>query len=116
MWKENASFKSFSPDDFMNSISEMTKNDQVQFSLNEAGDAKDFIIFILEQLHKELKKPVNNSNNINNNVLNQYDKQNAFNFFFNQFKKCVSHIDIISQNNNIENDKKCKVYYYNINF
>ena len=57
------------------------------FKKGKIGDAKDFIIFILEKLHKELKK----SNNIiisnNNQILNQYDKNLAFNYFFNEFKK-----------------------------
>ena len=58
LWKKNASLKSFSPLNFMKSVETMTKNDTVQFSLNEAGDAKDFIIFILERMHTELKKPL----------------------------------------------------------
>ena len=63
------------------------------FKAGEAGDSKDFIIFILEQLHKELKKSVkslNKSYNINNPyknlILNQYDKNNAFSSFFSSFQ------------------------------
>ena len=46
--------KSFSPNTFMNTINNMNP----LFKTGEAGDAKDFIIFILEQLHKELKQPI----------------------------------------------------------
>ena len=60
------------------------------FKKGEAGDAKDFIIFVLEQLHNELKKPVKYGININNNNLNQYDKNNAFNYFMNDFKNNCS--------------------------
>ena len=31
------------------------------FKAGQAGGAKDFITFILEQLHKELKRPINSS-------------------------------------------------------
>jgi len=42
------------------------------FKQGQVGDSKDFIIFILEQLHKELKKPINNNCSDNNKlVLNQ---------------------------------------------
>jgi len=75
--------KSFSPKTFMNIVEKMNP----LFKQGQAGDAKDFIIFILEQLHKELKQ----SNNIiiqnENQALNQYNKNNALNYFFNDFKK-----------------------------
>ena len=32
------------------------------FKTGQAGDFKDFIIFVLAQLHKELKKPININN------------------------------------------------------
>jgi ubiquitin C-terminal hydrolase len=57
------------------------------FKKGQAGDSKDFIIFILEQLHKELKKPTNYKDINPNLSLNQYDKINSFNYFFNDFKK-----------------------------
>ena len=52
----------------------------LHFRTGEAGDAKDFIIFILEQFHKELQKPLKN-NNPDNTPLNQYDKNNALRLF-----------------------------------
>ena len=83
LWDENGE-KSFSPYNFMNIVEKMNP----LFKQGQAGDSKDFIIFILEQLQKELKKPVN-INNVSENklVLNQYDKGNSFNYFFNDFKK-----------------------------
>ena len=60
------------------------------FKPGQPGDSKDFIIYILEQLHKELKMPINSINNNNlilNEPLNQYDKINAFNHFFSEFQE-----------------------------
>jgi len=90
LWDDNGN-KSFSPNKFMNIINNMNP----LFKTGQAGDAKDFIIFILEQLHKELKSSVNKSGNKNQQLLNQYDKNNAFNHFFNDFKKECSIISDI---------------------
>ena len=92
LWKKNATFKSFSPYEFMNSIGEMTKNDSAKFGLYEAGDAKDFIIYILERMHKELKQPIKNKfwKLGPNDKLNQYDKNNAFLFFLDEFQQDTS--------------------------
>ena len=78
--------KSFSPKTFANTVNNMNP----LFKKRKIGDAKDFIIFILEQLHKELKKPNNNiiiSNDNDNQILNQNDKNLAFNYFINNFEK-----------------------------
>ena len=82
LWDINGP-KSFSPNNFMNKINEMNP----LFQKGQAGDSKDFIIFVLEQLHKELKKPINKQNLIVTEPLNQYDKSNAFNHFFSEFQK-----------------------------
>ena len=83
LWNKKES-KSFSPQAFLNVIVKMNP----LFKQGQAGDSKDFIIFILEQLHKELKSPINsNNNNINENEpLNQYDKANSLNHSINEFK------------------------------
>ena len=85
------------------------------FKGGQAGDSKDFIIFVLEQLHKELKGPVKYlNNNLNDNeALNQYDKDNAFNHFFNDFQKDCSIIsDIFFGFNEITNEcLNCKNIY-----
>ena len=96
LWEKNEdkSSKSLSPDSFIKIINEMNP----LFKKGEAGDSKDFIIFILEQFHKELKKPINSINNNNlkkNEPLNQYDKNNAFNHFFSDFAKETSIISDI---------------------
>ena len=89
LWDKNNMNKSYSPNKFMNVIEEMNP----LFKKGQAGDSKDFIIFILEQLHKELKKQV--ANIIVNEPLNQYDKKNAFISFFSEFSKECSIISDI---------------------
>jgi len=108
LWDENGE-KSFSPYNFMNIVEKMNP----LFKQGQAGDSKDFIIFILEQLHKELKKPVNINDSDNNLVLNPYDKQNSFNHFFNDFKKECSIIsDIFFGFTETTNEcLYCKNYY-----
>ena len=92
LWKKDAPFKSFSPNEFMNSISKMTEKESARFGLYEAGDAKDFIIYILERMHKELKQPIKNKfwKLGPNDKLNQYDKDNAFLFFLDEFQQNTS--------------------------
>ncbi len=84
LWSKNGN-KAFSPNAFMKIVTQMNP----LFKTEQAGDAKDFIIFVLEQLHKELKEPVKFQNNNINTVkqLNQYDRNNAFQNFFNDFQK-----------------------------
>ena len=83
---------SFSPNKFMNIIEKMNPT----FKLGQPGDYKDFIIFILNQIHKELKKPKELNNNINViEPLNIYDQKNVLNHFFNDFKKECSIISDI---------------------
>ena len=85
LWDKNRPKTNFSPCDFMNGVQSVNH----LFKKGEAGDAKDFIIYILEQIHNELKKPTKNYKE-SNLPLNQYDKDNAFNNFFNEFQKGVS--------------------------
>ena len=108
LWDENGP-KSFSPNEFMNTIEIMNP----LFKTGQAGDAKDFIIFILEQLHKELKMSVEFKNEVKEESLNQYEKKNAFNFFFNDFKQQCSIIsDIFFGFNETTNEcLNCKKTY-----
>ena len=79
LWEDGQ--KSFSPNKFRNLVEEMNP----LFKEGQAGDSKDFIIFILEQLHKELKKKFKNIEY--KEPLNQYDKVNCFNHFFKHNKR-----------------------------
>ena len=111
LWNKDGP-KSFSPNKFMNQVDKMNP----LFQKGQAGDSKDFIIFILEQLHKELKSPVPGANQDNVQPLNQYDKNNSFSYFFNDFKKDCSIIsDIFFGFNETKNEcLNCK-NIYNLN-
>ena len=88
LWEKNST-RDYSPYNFMAIIEKMNP----LFKKGQAGDLKDFIIYIAEQFHKELKKsikPSHTSNNSNNMNLNQYNKINAFDNFFVDFQKEVS--------------------------
>ena len=90
LWIKNGE-KSFSPDNFKYNIEKMNPI----FRNNQNGSSKDFIIFLLTQLHKELAKP-NKSNNNQSNLkskqqpLNQYNKNIIFENFINGFSQEVS--------------------------
>ena len=57
LWKDKGP-KYYAPYNFMNRVNAMNP----LFQKGQAGDAKDFIIFVLEQMHRELKKPLNLNN------------------------------------------------------
>ena len=85
LWDKNGP-QSISPKNFMNTIENMNP----LFKKGKAGDSKDFIIYILEQLHKELKKSAIKKNNSSKRLkqqLNQFDKDSALNYFFDDFQK-----------------------------
>ena len=73
--------KSYSPNNFIGTIEKMNP----LFKRGQAGDVKDFIIFILEQIHKELKKS-NKNKEQSSEILNQYDRNSAFNHFLEGLK------------------------------
>ena len=80
LWKVGGP-KYYAPYNFMNRVNDMNP----LFKKGEAGDAKDFIIFVLEQMHKELNKPLKIKKIKDVPTINQYDKNNTFKNFFNEF-------------------------------
>ena len=108
LWNKNAMNKSYSPNNFMNTIEAMNS----LFIKGQAGDSKDFIIFILEQIHNELKKP-NKNNKTPKEELNQYDKNNALNNFFYEFQNELSIISdtFFGFNETTNTCLYCKNYY-----
>ena len=92
LWDKNSVRKYIEPKRFMKTVEEMNP----LFKLGQAGDSKDFIIFLLEQFHTELKKSlINDNNQEETQMINQYDKNEAFNNFFDDFKKQISIISDI---------------------
>ena len=111
LWNKKEA-KSFSPNEFMNTIEEMNPI----FKKDQAGDSKDFIIYILEQLHKELKSKINtNFNKEQDQPLNQYDRNNAFNYFLKDFSNESSIISdsFFGINETTNECLNCKNYYNN---
>ena len=89
LWDKSKNGSSFSPYEFMETFEKMNpllKNGQ-------KNDYKDFIIFFLKQIHRELKDPINfKSYSVS---LNQYDRKNTFSNFMNDFQKECSIISEI---------------------
>jgi ubiquitin C-terminal hydrolase len=84
LWATDGS-KNYSPYNFMNCVQDMNP----LFQKGQAGDAKDFIIYLLEQMHSELKKNMK-KNEIKLPPLNQYDQKNAIQHFFQDFQEELS--------------------------
>ena len=84
LWATDGS-KNYSPYNFMNRVQDMNP----LFQKGQAGDAKDFIIYLLEQMHSELKKNMK-KNEIKLPPLNQYDQKNAIQHFFQDFQEELS--------------------------
>jgi ubiquitin C-terminal hydrolase len=91
LWDKNNEGKYIKPKKFMETIEAMNP----LFKLGQAGDSKDFIIFLLEQFHTELKITKNNNSSDDYPIINQYDQRTAFQNFFNEFKKQTSIISDI---------------------
>ena len=108
LWNRNNEKGYVNPYIFISTIEKMNS----LFKLGHPGNGKDFIIFILEQLHRELK--IENKNIIaNNNKINQYDQKISLRNFIEECKKDTS---IISNKfyGYIENNMiclYCKQYY-----
>ena len=78
--------EAYSTDTFMNTI----KNINPLFEIENENNLKEFIIFIIEQLHKELKKKnpkIKDCNSKINETLDQYDRNKTFNYCYNKFKE-----------------------------
>ena len=103
--------KSISPVKFVSKVEKMNSS----FKLGQTGDIKDFLIFILEQLHKELKNTVENNESNMKQSLNHYDKNSIQKYFLNEFKEECSIIsDIFFGINETTNEcLNCKNIYYN---
>ena len=91
LWDKNNEGKYYKPKKFMETIEAMNP----LFKLGQAGDSKDFIIFLLEQFHTELKINKNDISLDNNPFTNQYNQKTAFKNFIDEFKKQTSIISDI---------------------
>jgi ubiquitin C-terminal hydrolase len=108
LWNKDGP-SSFSPTEFRTRVEQMNP----LFKEGQPGDSKDFIIFILEQIHKELKKPNESNNKEPSEPYNQYDKNISFNHFFYEFNNEISPISNIffGINETTNECLYCKNYY-----
>ena len=88
LWNNQTGSKIYKPYSFINLIQGINNNN------HKIEKAKDLILFILDELDKELNQP-NNSYSIQNNKFNKFDKIKAFEHFFNEFKQKISIISEI---------------------
>ena len=128
LWKKDASYKSFSSDNFIKTLETILKNEQDKITPGGPGETKDFIIFILEMIHNELKRPLDKKLSFGQfnpeNELNCYDQKSVFNHFFDKFQNETSIIsDIFFGVNELTNiclncknngQKECICYSYEI--
>ena len=82
LWKIDGK-KAFEPVDFKKVLGKLNP----LFEKMEASDAKDMIIFLLEQIHKEINLVNPPKTSKFNPNLNQYDKSNMLAQFLEEFKK-----------------------------
>ena len=90
LWSKNIITSSIDPKGFINIIKERNPS----FKLDQPGNYKELIIFILDNIHKDLKvdKNLNDSDKIEPN---EYDQISAFNYYNNKFSKDTSIISNI---------------------
>ena len=82
LWDRKNNGRSFSPDSFKNTLSQMNP----LFAGIAANDSKDLINFILETLHNELNKPTGKINNYMLTPDDQKNEQRMFNLFSEEMK------------------------------
>ena len=90
LW-ENKNIRDYSPDNFKKVISKIDP----LFAGIQANDSKDLIIFLMENLHKELNEPEKNFIETPN-FIDQYNYKQTFNNFFKYFSRnfnsIISHL------------------------
>ena len=115
LWDKKRNNKSYSPNEFKKTISEMNS----LFQGVQANDSKDLINFLLEQLHTELNiisEKINNNEN-NANAMNiQTDKNKLYELFLNNYKKNYNSIISDSFYGSIQTQsicQNCRIVKYN---
>ena len=81
---ENNTIKDYAPNNFKEVISDMNP----LFEGVQANDSKDLVIFLLENMHKELNKVIKNNNQYSHEEkADQYNFYNSLTVFVKYFKK-----------------------------
>ena len=89
LWNKNSKRSYYEPKKLMETIAQIN----FLFKRENACDSKDFIFFLLDQLHKELQKTTENKNYNNITLYDPYDRKKAFSDFLENF---INQTSIIS--------------------
>ena len=112
LW-ENSDKRFYSPENFKNVISEMNP----LFKGVAANDPKDLILFLLENIHKELnshKKNKNNNNNFNIDFSNFNEVYNNFKESYINLNKSIISDELYGYQNIVTTCNNCQVTINNI--
>ena len=77
LWSKKNIDNKFWPNDFMAEISQMSIEYGLPYESNDPNDIHYFIVFILEQMHRELKTSKNINNKLKDAQYDQYDQNNV---------------------------------------
>ena len=111
LWNNQTGSNIYKPNSFIQMI------ERANYNNHKIEKAKDLILFIIDQLNKELRHP-NNFNFIQNNKINKYEKKQVYEEFINKFKQKTSIISEIffGFKESKEECLKCKGIYKSQNF
>ena len=80
LWPTKNNGNKFWPNTFMEEMNKMSKEHGLPYESNDPNDIHYFIVFILEQLHRELKSSKNRNNKQKEVQYNQYDENNIIKY------------------------------------
>ena len=91
LWSKNIITASFDPNSFIEKIEKRNQS----FKLGPPGYYKEFIMFILDNIHNDLKKNKNQNNLIITESPNEYDQKDALDYYKQELLKEASKISDI---------------------
>ena len=98
----NDNISKYDPTFICNIISALNKN----FSPHKPNDAKDFLIFLIDQLHRELNKTDPSKNNNYFNIIQKSDPLSQFiNYFAYNYRSIIS--DLFNWTNQVKRTCEC---------
>ena len=123
LWPTKNNDNKFWPNTFMAEMNKMSKEYGLPYESNDPNDIHYFIVFILEQLHRELKSSKNRNNKRKEVQYNQYDKNNIIKYIddFKEESSIISKLflgfketteECLNCNNNVNLENKIICYNY----
>ena len=123
LWSKENSGKTFWPNTFMLEVYEMSKIYGLPYESNDPNDIHYFIVFILEQMHRELKSSKNRNNKQKDIQYDQYDQNNIIKYIddFKEESSIISNLffgfketieECLNCNNKADSENKILCYNY----